>query len=116
MIGCEINISTSIAKIFKKVDSWAANEHNVERYQLVEIQTVLKSMCFTIIRAHCTFNLWGRLGYELETIIDDNTLKILSMSLLKIYMYADQLSQKYNKAAVLIIAMKTSHVSKMIRR
>lgn len=102
-------------RFYKKFDKFAAKEHIGERYSLEEIRNILKSTGFTIIKAHCTFNFWGRFAWELDTIIDKKIIKILLMPLLKIFVYADLWLPKSNKGAVLIIAMKPSYVSKKVR-
>ena len=62
-------------RFYEEFDNWANKEHVGERYSLEEIQNVLKSIGFTIFKAHCTFNFWGRLAWELDTIIDKKTFK-----------------------------------------
>jgi SAM-dependent methyltransferase len=96
-------------RFYKEFDNWADTEHIGERYTLGEIQNVLKSIGFNIIRAHCTFNFWGRLAWELDRITDNMIpLKAFLMPLLKIFAYADFWFPKSNKAATLVIAMKPS--------
>lgn len=98
-------------RLYKEFDNLIGKDHIGERYSLEEIQTVLKSIGFTIIKAHCTFNFWGRLAWELDTIIDKKIIKILSMPMLKIFVYADLWFPKSNKAAILVISMKPNKPS-----
>lgn len=94
-------------RFYKEFDDWADKEHLGERYSLEEIQNILKSIGFSIIKAHCTFNFWGRLAWELDRITGKMiTLKVLLMPLLKIFVYADLCFPKSKKAAILVIAMK----------
>ena len=95
-------------KFYKGFDSWVKEEHSGERYSLLEIQNILKYIGFTIIKAHCTFNFWGRLAWEIDTVISKKELKILLMPILKIFVYADLWFPKSDKAAVLVIARKPS--------
>lgn len=94
-------------RFYKEFDDWADKEHIGERYSLEEIPNILKFIGFSIIKAHCTFNFWGRLAWELDQITDKMIiLKVLLMPLLKIFVYADLCFPKSKKAAILVIAMK----------
>lgn len=77
-------------KFFREFNEWARDEHIGEQYTLEEMKDLLRSIGFTVIRAHNTFGFWGKLAWEVDRITDSKrNIKVLLMPLLKVLAHLD---------------------------
>ena len=97
-------------RLYKEFEEWSRDEHIGKRYSIEEIREILASIGFDIATAHCTFNFWGRLAWELDRITDRNLLpKVILTPFMKLFATMDIWLPKSTKGAVLVIAQKPLH-------
>lgn len=96
-------------KFFTEFDKWKEEEHIGEHYTLHQLESLIKSMGFSIISAEYTFGFLGQLAWELDRLTDHKiAIKIILMPILKVL---SQISVrcKHSKGNILIVAQKNAN-------
>lgn len=80
-IPCEANERYIFPRrLFKEIDDWTKTEHVGEQYLLGRWKEILNGLGFKILLARQTFTFWGKLAWELETILRLKNSKIANQA------------------------------------
>ena len=94
-------------RFLKEFHNWVAREHIGEHYALKELEGILKSIGFNIVKVGYTFAFFGQLAWEVDRMTDGKrVIKVLLMPLLKVLAHFDVWLPKYTGNGILVLGVK----------